>query len=43
VEFTGELLDVGTPAGWLATNARLALQDPTLGTALRDALQVGTA
>ena len=24
VEFEGELLDVGTPAGWLATNMRLA-------------------
>ncbi len=43
VEFTGELLDVGTPAGWLATNARLALDDPTLGAALRDAMQTVTA
>jgi UTP--glucose-1-phosphate uridylyltransferase len=40
VEFSGELLDVGTPAGWLATNARLAMQHPTLAAALRDALQV---
>jgi UTP--glucose-1-phosphate uridylyltransferase len=24
VEFEGELLDVGTPQGWLATNCRLA-------------------
>jgi UTP--glucose-1-phosphate uridylyltransferase len=36
VEFSGELLDVGTPAGWLATNARLALEDPKLGAALRE-------
>jgi UTP--glucose-1-phosphate uridylyltransferase len=43
VEFSGELLDVGTPAGWLATNARLALGHATLGTALRDALQVAPA
>ncbi len=40
VEFSGELLDVGTPAGWLGTNARLAMQHPTLAAALRDALQV---
>jgi len=40
VEFSGELLDVGTPAGWLVTNARLAMQHPTLAAALRDALQV---
>ena len=43
VEFTGELLDVGTPAGWLATNARLALDHPTLGRALREALEAVTA
>ncbi len=30
VEFEGELLDVGTPAGWLATNLRLAQEDPAL-------------
>ena len=28
VEFEGELLDVGTPAGWLATNMRLARRAP---------------
>ena len=28
VEFEGELLDVGTPAGWLATNLHLAKQYP---------------
>jgi UTP--glucose-1-phosphate uridylyltransferase len=43
VEFSGELLDVGTPAGWLATNARLALDHPTLGAVLRGALQVAPA
>jgi UTP--glucose-1-phosphate uridylyltransferase len=40
VEFSGELLDVGTPAGWLATNARLALDNPALGAALRAAMEV---
>jgi UTP--glucose-1-phosphate uridylyltransferase len=40
VEFSGNLLDVGTPAGWLATNARLAMNHPTLATALREALQL---
>jgi len=41
VEFEGELLDVGTPSGWLATNIRLGSQDPRF----RDAVQaaVGTA
>jgi UTP--glucose-1-phosphate uridylyltransferase len=43
VEFTGELLDVGTPAGWLATNARLALHDPALAGALRAAMEMVTA
>ncbi len=43
VEFTGELLDVGTLAGWLATNARLALDDPVLAAALRAALEPVTA
>ena len=43
VEFSGELLDVGTPAGWLATNARLAMSDATLGRALREALAVAQA
>lgn len=40
VEFSGELLDVGTPAGWLATNARLALHNPILAAALRGVLEV---
>jgi UTP--glucose-1-phosphate uridylyltransferase len=39
VEFTGELLDVGTPAGWLATNVRLALEHSTLAGAVRDAMR----
>ncbi len=43
VEFTGELIDVGTPAGWLATNARLALEDPALGAALRTAMDMVSA
>jgi UTP--glucose-1-phosphate uridylyltransferase len=43
VEFTGELLDVGTPAGWLATNARLAFGDPVLAAALRAAMDMVTA
>jgi UTP--glucose-1-phosphate uridylyltransferase len=43
VEFTGELLDVGTPAGWLVTNARLALDDPALAASLRAALEPVTA
>jgi UTP--glucose-1-phosphate uridylyltransferase len=28
VEFEGQLLDVGTPAGWLATNVRLGREHP---------------
>jgi UTP--glucose-1-phosphate uridylyltransferase len=35
VEFTGDLLDVGTPAGWLATNIRLAGDHPKLRDALK--------
>jgi UTP--glucose-1-phosphate uridylyltransferase len=34
VEFEGELLDVGTPAGWLATNLRLAKQYPEFSAAV---------
>jgi UTP--glucose-1-phosphate uridylyltransferase len=41
VEFEGELLDVGTPSGWLATNIRLGSQDPRFRDAVRTA--VGTA
>ena len=37
VEFEGDLLDVGTPAGWLATNLRLARQDPRFRGAVRNA------
>ncbi len=40
VEFTGELLDVGTPTGWLATNARLALEAAPFDAALRAAMEV---
>jgi UTP--glucose-1-phosphate uridylyltransferase len=43
VEFSGELLDVGTPAGWLATNARLGAEHPDLGPALRAALEMVAA
>ena len=34
MEFEGELLDVGTPAGWLATNLRLAKQYPEFSAAV---------
>jgi UTP--glucose-1-phosphate uridylyltransferase len=37
VEFEGELLDVGTPAGWLATNLRLARQHPEFRAAVTSA------
>jgi UTP--glucose-1-phosphate uridylyltransferase len=39
VEFEGELLDVGTPAGWLQTNIRLASRDPGLRDAVQTALE----
>ena len=35
VEFEGELLDVGTPEGWLATNVRLAQERGRVSEALR--------
>ena len=38
LEFAGELADVGTPAGWLATNVRLGRDDPEFGEAVRSAL-----
>ena len=38
LEFDGELLDVGTPTGWLQTLVRTAQADPVFGPALRDAL-----
>jgi UTP--glucose-1-phosphate uridylyltransferase len=38
LEFEGELLDVGTPAGWLATNLRLARDSPAFRRALQTAL-----
>jgi len=34
VEFEGELLDVGTPKGWMATNLRLAREHPEYQAAL---------
>jgi UTP--glucose-1-phosphate uridylyltransferase len=34
LEFEGELLDVGTPNGWLATNLRLAKQYPEFSAAV---------
>ena len=38
VEFEGELLDVGTPAGWLSTNVRLARDDHEFASAVVAAL-----
>lgn len=38
LEFEGELLDVGTPKGWLATNIRLARDSAEFGGALQAAL-----
>ena len=35
VEFEGELLDVGTPQGWLATNIRLARENPAMAKVFR--------
>ena len=43
LEFEGELLDVGTPAGWLATNVRLARDDPGFSPAVRMALEAAPA
>ena len=43
VEYEGTLLDVGTPAGWLATNIRLARDDPSLRTVVRSALAAASA
>jgi UTP--glucose-1-phosphate uridylyltransferase len=37
LEFEGELLDVGTPQGWLRTVLRLAAGDATLGPVVREA------
>jgi UTP--glucose-1-phosphate uridylyltransferase len=41
VEFDGELLDVGTPAGWLATNMRLARRHPEFQSAFANADTTG--
>jgi UTP--glucose-1-phosphate uridylyltransferase len=43
LEFEGELLDVGTPAGWLRTNIRLGAQDAHLRGAVRSALEAVSA
>jgi UTP--glucose-1-phosphate uridylyltransferase len=41
LEFEGELLDVGTPEGWLQALLRTAPSHPTFGPALREALEGG--
>jgi len=38
VEFEGDLLDVGTPAGWLATNVHLGRADARFSDAIASAL-----
>jgi UTP--glucose-1-phosphate uridylyltransferase len=38
LEFEGELLDAGTPEGWLQTLIRTARDHPVFGPAIRDAL-----
>jgi UTP--glucose-1-phosphate uridylyltransferase len=43
VEFEGDLLDVGTPAGWLATSIRLARRDPRFRQAVNGALATAAA
>ena len=43
VEFEGDLLDVGTPAGWLATSIRLARNDPRFREAVSGALAMAAA
>lgn len=40
VEFSGELLDVGTPEGWMSTTARLVQGHPTMGAALQRGAEV---
>jgi len=39
LEFEGELLDVGTPQGWLSTNVRLAREHPAFKDALAPRLE----
>ena len=39
LEFEGELLDVGTPEGWIKTLVRTARDHPTFGPALQQALE----
>lgn len=43
VEFEGELLDVGTPSGWLATNMRLAREHPEFRNAVAGIESKGAA
>ncbi len=43
MRFTGGLTDVGTPSGWLPPNASLAVEDPALAPALREALDMVAA
>jgi UTP--glucose-1-phosphate uridylyltransferase len=38
LEIEGELLDIGTPQGWLSNVVRMAMADPTLRQAVREAL-----
>jgi len=39
LEFEGELLDVGTPEGWIKTVVRTARDHPSFGPALQQALE----
>ena len=41
LEFEGELLDVGTPEGWMATNLRLGREDARFSQVLDQVLSVG--
>lgn len=43
LEFEGELLDVGTPEGWLQTVVRAARDHPQFAAALREAMAAVTA
>ena len=43
LEFEGELLDVGTPQGWLATNVRLARSDPRFAAAIDEPVETSRA
>jgi UTP--glucose-1-phosphate uridylyltransferase len=43
VEFEGELLDVGTPEGWLSTNIRLAQDHPLFAGVVRSTMEMSAA